>query len=236
MRKTLGIVVALVVAVATIGFVGGRSASAAEAPIANAGGPYTGVVGVPVQFSGNFSSGYNLAFTWEFGDGTTAAGPTPVKSFAAAGTYTVRLTVRDMFGATAVATSSATIGGIAFPAGAVAVAGMPCTPVPGVLNCWGWNSVYSWGGNWGCSAMYGIYACSGLPGGCYTTSAGVICNGAAGWNGWTGISGIACGTITGYCTSSWVLPAGFQNWTQVCSSVNFRNHQYCIQYRGWYGW
>jgi chitodextrinase len=65
--------------------------------IADAGGPYTGVVGMAVQFDGRGSSdpdGDPLEYSWAFGDGQTANGPAPSHAYAAAGTYMVTL---DLF-------------------------------------------------------------------------------------------------------------------------------------------
>ncbi len=73
-----------------------------RAPIANAGGPYTGVAGIAISFNGSGSSdpdGDTLAYAWDFNaaDGITveATGPTPSHTYAVAGTYTVTLTVTD---------------------------------------------------------------------------------------------------------------------------------------------
>lgn len=50
------------------------------------------------------------AYSWSFGDGTTAAGSTASHTYTAAGTYTVTLTVTDNSGATGSATTSVTTG------------------------------------------------------------------------------------------------------------------------------
>jgi DNA/RNA endonuclease G (NUC1) len=50
-----------------------------------------------------------LSFSWSFGDGTTAFGATPTKTFANNGTYTVTLTVTDAFGWEATATQTIAI-------------------------------------------------------------------------------------------------------------------------------
>jgi len=68
-------------------------------PVANAGGSYSGVVGLPINFNGSASSdpdaGQTLTFDWSFGDGATATGATPSHAYSAAGSYLVGLTVTD---------------------------------------------------------------------------------------------------------------------------------------------
>ncbi|MGH7680381.1 MAG: PKD domain-containing protein, partial [Candidatus Eiseniibacteriota bacterium] len=67
-------------------------------PVADAGGPYTGVVDVPVAFDGSGSSdpdGDPLSMSWEFGDGATASGAQPLHAYRAAGDYPVTLHVGD---------------------------------------------------------------------------------------------------------------------------------------------
>ena len=67
-------------------------------PSANPGGPYSGIVGVPLGFSGSGSSdpdGNALTYAWDFGDGGTASGPTPGHTYAGTGSYLVSLTVTD---------------------------------------------------------------------------------------------------------------------------------------------
>ena len=82
-----------------------------RAPSASAGGPYTGIVGVPVQFngSGNDPDGDPLTFSWEFGDSSTGTGPNPTHTYAATGVYTVTLTATDPFGASGSSQTTATI-------------------------------------------------------------------------------------------------------------------------------
>ena len=60
------------------------------------------------------SDGTITSYAWAFGDNTTATGPTPpVHTYAAAGTYTVKLTVTDNDGATGV--SQTTVTAVAAP-------------------------------------------------------------------------------------------------------------------------
>jgi len=69
-----------------------------RAPIANAGGPYTGTVGVPVSFNGSGSSdpdGDALTYAWDFGDLSKGTGVSPTHAYATTGTFTVSLTVTD---------------------------------------------------------------------------------------------------------------------------------------------
>jgi len=82
-----------------------------RAPVANAGGPYNGTVGVPVTFDGTASSdpdGDPLQYFWQFADLTQGSGGTVQHTYAVAATYTVQLTVSDGF-LTDVGTATATI-------------------------------------------------------------------------------------------------------------------------------
>jgi len=68
--------------------------------------------GVPVAFvgSGSDAEGDALTFSWSFGDGTAAGGPTPGgHPFPSPGSYTVTLTVRDARGATGNAAVTVTV-------------------------------------------------------------------------------------------------------------------------------
>ena len=67
-------------------------------PIANAGGPYTGIVGRWIQFDATKSSdpdGDFLSILWEFGDGLWGFGIVSAHSYTAAGTYTATVTAND---------------------------------------------------------------------------------------------------------------------------------------------
>jgi hypothetical protein len=75
-----------------------------QAPTAVINAPTTGAVGAPLTFNGSASSdpdGTIVSYAWTFGNGQSATGATASQSYAAAGTYTVRLTVTDNAGASA---------------------------------------------------------------------------------------------------------------------------------------
>ncbi|HEY6572411.1 MAG TPA: S8 family serine peptidase, partial [Candidatus Eisenbacteria bacterium] len=80
-------------------------------PAARPGGPYSGVVGVPIPFDGTASfdpDGTPLAsYRWEFGDGATGAGAAPSHTYASGGAFTVSLTVSDGALESTAATSAA---------------------------------------------------------------------------------------------------------------------------------
>jgi parallel beta-helix repeat protein len=67
-------------------------------PVADAGGPYSGVVGTSITFNGSGShdlDGTIVSYVWNFGDSTTGTGVSPTHTYAIAGNYTVILTVTD---------------------------------------------------------------------------------------------------------------------------------------------
>jgi RHS repeat-associated protein len=83
------------------------------APVANAGGPYSGVIGTAVNFNGSQStapSGQTLTYAWSFGDGSTGTGVSPTHIYAANGSLTASLTVTATDGAMATATTPVNIG------------------------------------------------------------------------------------------------------------------------------
>ncbi len=72
-------------------------------PVADAGGPYFGVVNEPVDFSGSVFRGRPpFEYRWSFGDGAVGSGRTASHGYVEAGNYTVTLTVTDGEGETAV--------------------------------------------------------------------------------------------------------------------------------------
>jgi PKD repeat protein len=66
---------------------------------ADVGGPYSGNPMQGIQFNGGASSGPIATYTWDFGDGTSGTGITPMHTYAAVATYNVTLTVADSNGA-----------------------------------------------------------------------------------------------------------------------------------------
>ena len=83
-----------------------------QSPIANAGGPYSGVAGTAITFSGASSTdpkGETLAYAWDFGDKTTGTGVSPIHTYSGAGSYTVTLTVTNTDKLSATAGTAATV-------------------------------------------------------------------------------------------------------------------------------
>jgi subtilisin-like proprotein convertase family protein len=77
------------------------------APVANFSAAVSGL-GVNFTDSSTDSDGTIVSRAWSFGDGTTSTATSPSKTYAAAGTYTVSLTVTDNGGATHTKTVSVT--------------------------------------------------------------------------------------------------------------------------------
>jgi subtilisin family serine protease/PKD repeat protein len=87
-----------------------------RAPVANAGGPYSGTRLQAVAFDGGASSdpdGDVLSYTWDFGDGGTAVGASPTHLYASVGVFVVTLTVSDGTTASAPVTTSVRIVNVA---------------------------------------------------------------------------------------------------------------------------
>lgn len=73
-----------------------------QAPIADAGGSYTGYVNRTVTFDGSGSydpdNGDIISYYWDFGDGSVGEGISPTHIYNSEGNYTVQLTVIDNHG------------------------------------------------------------------------------------------------------------------------------------------
>jgi PKD repeat protein/cytochrome c553 len=107
----------------------------AQPPIADPGGPYTGDAGSAVRFDGSGSrdpDGQVVAYSWDFGDGSSGTGPTPMHTYAASGTYNVSLTVTDSQNLTSVAETTASIADAGGQSPPVANAGGPYAGTVGV--------------------------------------------------------------------------------------------------------
>jgi PKD repeat protein len=84
-----------------------------QAPVANAGAPYSANAGEELVFDGSGSTdsdGSIVSYAWDFGDGSTASGATPSHTYNMSGSYNVSLTVTDDGGLTHTDNTSATIG------------------------------------------------------------------------------------------------------------------------------
>ena len=72
--------------------------------------PSTGTAATTTfQFNAADSQGSISTYAWDFGDGGTGSGQTASHQYAAAGTYTVRLTITDTSGRVATTTKSVTV-------------------------------------------------------------------------------------------------------------------------------
>ena len=78
------------------------ASSGQDLPVAHAGGGvsrfYNGQVGTNVQFDGSGSSDPDcniVSYNWDFGDGTSGIGMSPLHNYIAGGNYVVTLTVTD---------------------------------------------------------------------------------------------------------------------------------------------
>ena len=99
-------------------------------PVARAGGPYHGIVGRTVEFSGATSFDPDsdpLSYVWQFGDGTSGLGVISWHVYTRPGDYVVRLTVSDGYLAASTETS------VSIAAALAARAFVPGGGVPTIL-------------------------------------------------------------------------------------------------------
>lgn len=67
-------------------------------PVCDAGGPYSGDAGVPIQFDGSASydpNGTIILYEWDFGDGDQGTGVAPTHTYEEDGEYVVTLCITD---------------------------------------------------------------------------------------------------------------------------------------------
>ena len=84
--------------------------TAPEPLIADAGGPYEGLVDETIQFTGSATGGTPpYTYEWDFGDGNTSDEQNPQHAYAVADDYTLTLTVTDSIMETDDDTTTATI-------------------------------------------------------------------------------------------------------------------------------
>ena len=98
-----------------LGATGGGNQSPVAAFTAS---PGSGIVPLAVSFNsaGSYDPDGTIAsYAWEFGDGTTAAGPVTAHTYNAAGAFTVLLRVTDNLGATASTTRTVTVSPLPAP-------------------------------------------------------------------------------------------------------------------------
>jgi PKD repeat protein len=175
-RSLAGLAAVFAVVIASIA-AGTTGASAATVPQAVPGGPYSAYLGSSIQFDGSASSGSSsLSYAWTFGDGTSATGARPVKTYAYPGSFTVTLTVTDSAGIQSVAATTATV----YNYGSVTAGGCYLTAY-GTLVC-------------------GQIASSVVPG-CYLTTSGYVCpQFGVTVPGWIVSSAVAPSSLSGICT------------------------------------
>ncbi|MHB1138736.1 MAG: PKD domain-containing protein, partial [Microthrixaceae bacterium] len=119
--------------------------------------------GVSVNAHGSTDGdGTITSYAWHFGDGSTGSGPTASRTYAAAGSYTITLTVTDDDGATNSTTRNVTVGS------GVVHAGDPFER--NVANGFGTADV---GGAWSLSGSAANFAVNGGAGRVTLPSAGV---------------------------------------------------------------
>jgi PKD repeat protein len=63
--------------------------------VVDANGPYRGVVGSPIQFGATVNGATNPQYSWSFGDGGSASGPSPTHVYSTANTFAVSVLVTD---------------------------------------------------------------------------------------------------------------------------------------------
>ena len=81
-------------------------------PVCEAGGPYSGVIGVRIDFDGTGShdpDGVIVSYSWNFGDGSMGSGPRATHTYQVPGVYPITLRVTDDRQGVSICSSEATV-------------------------------------------------------------------------------------------------------------------------------
>ena len=85
------------------------------------------LLGYETAFSVTVTSGTNVSYTWNFGNGDTAAGMSPTHTYSVTGTYTAIVTATNMAGSAAAVTATTTVTVVAIPEVAFSMAAYSIT-------------------------------------------------------------------------------------------------------------
>jgi PKD repeat protein len=110
-----------------------------QPPVADVGGPYSGIVGSSITFDGSGSydlDGAIISYEWDFDDGEIGIGANTTHAYTATGSYTVTLTVTDDEGATDTAQATVEIREIEIDVFSETVAQLliQLAPSPGIVT------------------------------------------------------------------------------------------------------
>ena len=113
-----------------------------QSPVADAGGPYTGIVDQVIDFDGSESydpDGDDLVFAWDFGDGTTGVGPSPAHAYTQPDTYSVTLAVSDNKGGASTVNTAA----IVYYPPTVSISADPDIIIAGDFSLLAWTTTHA---------------------------------------------------------------------------------------------
>jgi PKD repeat protein len=71
--------------------------------------------GSPVSLTASITGGTNVAYAWNFGDGTTGTGASPTHTYSAPGSYTATVTATNSLGSSTASTTVIVRGAVFLP-------------------------------------------------------------------------------------------------------------------------